>query len=86
MYTYTTIALCIVLAEVVRRFCNILLTAYTGPLAKVPGPWIWKFSGLVWGRVVLQGNQVNVSPKLFAKYGHVVRIGTYLIRRYSLEY
>ena len=78
MYSYTTIVLCIVLAEVLRRSCKVLLGAYTGPLSKVPGPFLWKFSGILWRRVIVQGNQANVSPKLFAQYGDVVRIGMLL--------
>lgn len=79
MYSYATILLCIVLAEVLRRCCRILLKAFTGPLSKIPGPWILKFGNLRWKLVVIQGNQVNESPKLFAKYGDVVRIGILLI-------
>ncbi|KAG0647760.1 Cytochrome P450 monooxygenase FUS8 [Hyphodiscus hymeniophilus] len=75
MYSYTTVLLYLVLAEVLRRCCKMLLTALTGPLAKVPGPWLLKFTLLPWRKVILQGNQVNVTPKLFAKYGDVVRIG-----------
>lgn len=75
MYSFATILLCLGLAEVLRRCCMVLLKAFTGPMSKIPGPWLWKFSALPWMRVVLQGNQINVSPKLFATYGDVVRIG-----------
>jgi hypothetical protein len=86
MYSYTSVLLYIVLAEVLRRWIKILLTALTGPLSKVPGPFIYKFSSLPWARIVLQGNQINESPKLFAKFGDVVRIGmfpTHINSQYS---
>ena len=46
MVSYITLLLYVVLAEVGRRFCMALLTAFTGPLAKIPGPFLNKMTAL----------------------------------------
>jgi hypothetical protein len=74
MYTYTTLITYAILAELFRRCCLILLTAFTGPLSKVPGPLINKLTVFPWLYQVVIGNQLNIGPPLFKKYGPVVRI------------
>jgi hypothetical protein len=65
-----------VLAEVLRRCCMAIILAFTGPLSKIPGPLINKFSILPWLYQCLTGNMINVAPGYFEKYGDIVRIGT----------
>jgi hypothetical protein len=74
MYNYTTLIIYVILADLFRRCCLILLTAFTGPLSKVPGPLINKLTVLPWLYQVLIGNHLNIGPPLFKKYGPVVRI------------
>jgi hypothetical protein len=74
MYSYATIALFVVGAECLRRLCKILLNAYTGPLSKIPGPFWNKFTIVPWMLPVLSGDTPRVVPKLFEKYGDIVRI------------
>jgi hypothetical protein len=77
MLSYEMILLSIVVAELMRRCCKACWKAFVGPMAKVPGPWAMKLSGLPWALVVIQGNQINESPRLFAKYGDIVRVGLF---------
>jgi hypothetical protein len=52
-----------------------LIVAFTGPLSKVPGPFIMKLSAWPWVIETITGNQMNAAPILFKKYGDTVRIG-----------
>ncbi len=75
MYGYISTLLYLGLAELLRRCCIVLITAFTGPLSKVPGPVSMKLTALPWIIESIKGNTMNVAPKLFEKYGNVVRIG-----------
>jgi hypothetical protein len=75
MYGFTTIFIYALAAELCRRCCLILLAAFTGPLSKIPGPVIGKFTSWPWLIQVIKGNQMNIGPGLFQKYGPVVRVG-----------
>ncbi len=75
MYSLTTLVLYVVAAELARRFILVLVTAYTGPLSKIPGPFIGKFTVMPWIWQCLKGDQMNIGPGLFEKYGNVVRVG-----------
>jgi hypothetical protein len=75
MYSITTIIAYALAAEVLRRCCLIFLTAFTGPLSKIPGPMIGKFTFWPWIIQCVKGNQMNIGPGLFKKYGDVVRVG-----------
>jgi hypothetical protein len=75
METYLTFLLYLVLAEAVRRCCSTLLGAFTGPLAKVPGPFLSRFSKIPWAIELIKGNHLNSVGPLMEKYGNVVRIG-----------
>jgi len=81
MYSVTTLILTAIFVELFRRFCIILITAFTGPLSKIPGPFVGKFTSVPWIYQVIRGNQMNIGPKLFRKYGDVVRIGKYYAPR-----
>lgn len=75
MYSWATLLLYALAAELFRRCCLILLTAFTGPLSKIPGPLIGKFTSWPWIIQCVKGNQMNLGPGLFEKYGDVVRVG-----------
>ena len=75
MYSYATLLFYLALAEVFRRCCIALIAAFTGPLSKVPGPFLMKLSSWPWVMQSITGNQMNVAPKLFKKYGDTVRVG-----------
>ncbi|KAE8448885.1 hypothetical protein EG329_008681 [Mollisiaceae sp. DMI_Dod_QoI] len=51
------------------------MCAFTGPLSKIPGPLLNKLSPIPWAIENLTGNAMNLVPKLFEKYGEVIRVG-----------
>lgn len=51
-----------------------LIAGFTGPLSRVPGPVLMKLTRLPWILENLTGNVMNSVPKLFEKYGDVVRV------------
>ncbi|ATZ49028.1 hypothetical protein BCIN_04g02280 [Botrytis cinerea B05.10] len=73
--SYTIIVLCIVALEILRRICVSIYIAFFTPLSKVPGPLSLKLCGSIWLYHTLRGETMNIAPKLFKKYGDVVRIG-----------
>ncbi|KAM0133962.1 hypothetical protein ACHAP3_005678 [Botrytis cinerea] len=73
--SYTIIVLCIVALEILRRICVSIYAAFFTPLSKVPGPLSLKLCGSIWLYHTLRGETMNIAPKLFKKYGDVVRIG-----------
>ena len=75
MYTVTTLLLFVVLVEVLRRCCMVLITAFTGPLSKIPGPLLYKLTSLPANIHTLRGTHSNLFAELFEKYGDVVRVG-----------
>jgi hypothetical protein len=75
MYSYATLLAYLALAEVFRRCCIALIAAFTGPLSKVPGPFLMKLSKWPWAIQSITGEKMNVAPNLFEKYGDIVRIG-----------
>ena len=77
MYSLATLLFYAVAAELLRRCCLILLTAFTGPLSKIPGPMIGKFSSIPWIIHCIRGSQMNYGAELFKKYGDVVRVGEF---------
>lgn len=62
------------LAELARRCVLTLLVAYTGPLSKIPGPALNKFTGIPFQLLVSKGD-LSMFPDLFQKYGDTVRLG-----------
>jgi hypothetical protein len=75
MNTYLTIILYLGLAEVLRRCVSIVASAFTGPLSKIPGPFVSKFSRLPWAFEAIRGTHMNTAEHLFRKYGDIVRVG-----------
>ena len=75
MYSFTAIFVYALTAELCRRCCLILIAAFTGPLSRIPGPVIGKFTLWAWIIQVIKGNQMNIAPGLFQQYGPVVRVG-----------
>ena len=75
MYSIATLLIYALVAEIFRRCCLIILAAFTGPLSKVPGPVVGKFTAWPWLIQCIKGNQMNIGPGLFEKYGDVVRVG-----------
>jgi hypothetical protein len=78
MHTFISVLLCLAGAEVVRRCYLSIVCALTGPLSKIPGPFLNRFSGIPWAIQNLTGNSINTTPKMFEKYGDVIRVGTLL--------
>jgi len=74
MYSLISLICFAATAEVIRRCVMILLNALTGPLSKIPGPFIYKFTRWPWVYQNITGNQMNVAPELFERYGDVVRV------------
>lgn len=73
---YTTAALAILAVELVRRSIAAILLAFTGPLAKVPGPMLMRFTGLFGAINAMRGEfDQNKASAFFKKYGKVVRVG-----------
>jgi hypothetical protein len=75
MDSISTVLIYVVAAELLRRCCLILLTAFTGPLSKIPGPTLSMLTSWPWVIQCIRGNQMNVGPALFKKYGDIVRVG-----------
>lgn len=75
MYGISTFLIYALVAEILRRSYFIFLTAFTGPLSKIPGPLIGKFTAWPWLIQCITGNQMNIGPEYFRKYGDVVRVG-----------
>jgi hypothetical protein len=80
MYSYVALLFYVALAELLRRCCIALIAAFTGPLSKVPGPFIMKLTNVPWMIEHITGNRMNTAPKLFEKYGDTVRIGEFPLR------
>ncbi len=76
MNTYLSVLLCLAGAELFRRCYLAVMCAFTGPLSKIPGPLLNKLSPIPWAIENLTGNAMNLVPKLFEKYGEVIRVGT----------
>jgi hypothetical protein len=76
METYVKILLGLVAAELFRRICSTLLNAFTGPLSKIPGPFLSKFSSIPWAIEMIKGTHSLAARSIFEKYGSsIVRIG-----------
>ncbi|PMD36797.1 cytochrome P450 [Hyaloscypha variabilis F] len=71
---YLVIAVCLGLAEALRRCILIMITALMGPLSKVPGPFLSKFTRIPWAVETVTGKHMNTTDDLFKKYGDVVRV------------
>jgi hypothetical protein len=79
MNNYVSVLIWLGVAEVLRRFILSLLCAFTGPLSKVPGPFINKLTGIPWIIENITGNVMNLVPEYHRKYGDVVRIGVCIL-------
>jgi len=75
MDLYFKLILYALFAELFRRFVMMLIGGFTGPLAKIPGPLVGKFTALPWMINAFRGEAMNTVPELFEKYGEVVRTG-----------
>jgi hypothetical protein len=76
MEPYLTILLGLVLAEFVRRCCFTLLHAFTGPLSKVPGPFLAKFTNIPWAIELIRGTHFTTVGPIFQKYdSDIIRVG-----------
>jgi hypothetical protein len=77
MDNFLKIVVYLVSVELFRRLVMKLIGGFTGPLAKVPGPFLAKFTAIPWLINAAQGEQMNTGPELIKKYGDVVRAGEY---------
>lgn len=75
MSAYVNFLLYLAIAELLRRCCKLLITAFTSPLSKVPGPLFMKLSILPWTVHSMRGTIISIAPRLFDKYGDAVRVG-----------
>jgi len=73
--SYLAILVYLGFAEALRRCILTILSAFTGPLSKVPGPLVSKFTRLPWTFETITGKHMNTTTKLLQKYGDVVRVG-----------
>ncbi|KUJ07792.1 cytochrome P450 [Mollisia scopiformis] len=74
MGIYLTLILCLGLAEIVRRCISSLMLAFTGPLSKIPGPFVSKLTRFPWALESIQGKHMNFTHRLFQRYGDIVRV------------
>ncbi|KAE9378887.1 cytochrome P450 [Stipitochalara longipes BDJ] len=72
--SYLAIVLYLGLAETLRRCLLIIISAFTGPLSKLPGPFLSKFTRLPWTFETITGKHMNTANSLFQKYGDIVRV------------
>ena len=77
MYNYAIWISYLVLAEILRRCCLALVIGFTGPLSKIPGPFLMRFSLVPWMLESSSGNLLVTVPKLFKTYGDCVRVGRF---------
>jgi hypothetical protein len=76
MYSIITVIPYILLVEILRRCYLALIAAFTGPLSKIPGPFLNKLTPIPWLiNPNLRGTHSNIVPDLFKKYGDIVRVG-----------
>lgn len=85
MYSLVSLVLFAVAAELLRRCCMILITAFTGPLAKIPGPLIYKLTAYPWIFQNITGNMMNVAPDLFKRYGDIIRVSRCNVSQNHIE-
>lgn len=52
----------------------VLIGAFTGPLAKIPGPFYAKFTEMPWMMRAVSGEQMNTGPEMIKRYGPVIRV------------
>jgi hypothetical protein len=69
----------LVSVELFRRFVMILIGGFTGPLAKIPGPFYARFTQIPWLISAMTGEAMNTCPELFKRYGEVVRVGIHRV-------
>ena len=84
MESYVNIILYLALAEFIRRCCLILINGLTGPLSKIPGPFLARFTTLPWSYQLITGNHMNSVGPLVQKYGDIVRVGKNPFPRFRL--
>jgi len=75
MHTVISLILLAAAAEALRRCWMVFISAFTGPLSKIPGPFLNKITVLPWLYECVTGNMMNLTPGYFEKYGDIVRIG-----------
>lgn len=75
MNYFLKIVLWLAFAETSRRLLSVIINAFTGPLAKIPGPFSARFTVLPWVIDLLKGEQHYRGDRYLAKYGKVVRTG-----------
>jgi hypothetical protein len=62
-----------------------IVSAFAGPLSKIPGPFISKFTRLPWALELIAGKHTNTAEQLFQKYGDMVRVGKLVPTIYMRE-
>lgn len=80
MGSYLTWLFYLLLLEVARRMLLTLKTAFTGPMSKIPGPLIGKFSTIWPLTSAIKGNRMYAYPPMLKKYGDMVRVGRFRSR------
>lgn len=59
------------------EFLKAVWIGLTGPLSKVPGPWLNRFTAVPWKLTVITGKSGQMCIDYPKKYGEIVRIGMY---------
>lgn len=75
MFNYWSIAISLLLIELTRRIFLTIQSGLTGPLSKIPGPVLGKFTWIPWVIEVVRGKHMESTKYLLEKYGDVVRVG-----------
>lgn len=62
-------------AELLRRCYVTLMFAFTGPMSKIPGPFLNKLSAAPHMLTMAKGNDFLYKEELHKIYGDIVRFG-----------
>ncbi|RDW76958.1 hypothetical protein BP6252_05011 [Coleophoma cylindrospora] len=79
MTSFVQMLVVVLVGEFLRRCLETLLFAFTGPLAKIPGPWLCKVSTLPHKLALIQGRNVERYRDLMKRYGDTVRVAPNLV-------
>ncbi|RDW56438.1 hypothetical protein BP5796_13187 [Coleophoma crateriformis] len=77
MTSFVQMLVVVLVGEFLRRCVETLLFGFTGPLAKIPGPWLCKVSTLPHKLALIQGRNVERYRDLMKRYGDTVRVGAF---------
>ncbi|KAK1510254.1 hypothetical protein CABS01_07926 [Colletotrichum abscissum] len=77
--TLLSACLFLILAYGALKVLKALWNGLTGPLAKIPGPWLNRFTALPWMVAVVRGKAFEKGINYNRKYGDIVRVAPDLV-------